>query len=256
MNLFYDTKPAGSIDDVLSLYSEKEFRSPMRSTVPMLSWLKHESSTVCKVLQDLGISGDAGLHLEYQVKPGNGKGQASHTDLMVISDEASLAIEAKWTEPHYATVDDWLKEREDQTNRRKVLKGWLALLQKHAGRDLRRKDFSDAVYQTVHRAASACGVPGHFPKMAYLMFQPSTRLNSATPKMIAEDMELLWGLLGCPDSFPFYLIEVQLDPTPAFQKLEPLDKRNPVTAQQVQTALKGDMPLFGFRPPTVTKIRM
>ena len=46
---------------------------------------------VYSLLQDLGMSVDSSLHLEYQVKPQKGSGKASHTDLMVISGEYSLA---------------------------------------------------------------------------------------------------------------------------------------------------------------------
>jgi hypothetical protein len=41
MRLFFDKKPVASFDDVLTLYKTAEFKSPTRSTVPLLSLLRH-----------------------------------------------------------------------------------------------------------------------------------------------------------------------------------------------------------------------
>ncbi len=244
MRIFFDRKPVATIDDALSLYKASEFKSPYRSTVPLLSWLKYEQEMVKSLLHDLYIPENCNLYLEYTVPPQKGKGVASHTDLMVISGESSLAVEAKWTEPRYETVGKWLKKGSNLLNRKDVLTGWLGLLQKHVQHTLHLADFSDAVYQMVHRAASACAA-GKTTKLAYLVFKPSPDPKVADIKTIHDDLSRLWNLLGSPKGFPFYLIEVQLSPTAVFDAIASLPKGNEATNETVQDALCNEQ-LFDF----------
>lgn len=244
MNFYYNKEVISDIDKAIPMYGKLEFSSPTRSTVPLLSWLKHEQPMLSSLLQNLGMSADCNLHLEYKVKPPKGSGKASHTDLMVISGESSLAVEAKWTEPRYETVGEWLKKGANPLNRRDVLTGWLSLLQKHSERTLHVKDFACAVYQMVHRAASACAV-GSNPQLAYLLFKPLLDPKTADIQTIRDDLAHLWGLLGSPKGFPFYLVEVQLSPTAAFDAIASLPKGNEVTDGDVRGALCNE-PLFVF----------
>jgi hypothetical protein len=172
---------------------------------------------------------------------------------MVISGESSLAIEAKWTEPRYETVDKWLTKGSNPHNRRDVLTGWLSLLQKHAIHELRVEDFSDAVYQMVHRAASACAT-GKMPRLAYLVFTPSPDKKTAAISKLLNDLTHLWNLLGNPERFPFYLVEVPLLPTPAFEKIAPLPKGHKETAPPVKAALSGSDRLFKFENYSLTRV--
>ena len=190
------------------------------------------------------MAGDFDQHLEYQVRPPKGNGIASHTDLMIISDDFSLAIEAKWTEPRYKIVSEWIKEGSNPPNRCDVLTGWLGLLQRHAQRTLQVTDFSDAVYQMVHRAASACAVGGH-PRMAYLVFEPSPDPKTADIPSLLDDLAHLSSLLDRPDGFPLFLIEMHLSPTPAFDVIAKLPKGNEATGKAVQDALCNER-LFNF----------
>ena len=208
---------------------------------------------VNSLLQDLGMPADCNLHLEYKVKPGKGSGKASHTDLMIISGESSLAVEAKWTEPRYETVNEWLAKSSNGNNRGDVLTGWLGLLQKYSQHKLHTKDFSGAVYQMVHRAASACAAGGK-PKLAYLVFKPSPDPRAADMRTIHDDLASLWNLLGNPSTFPFYLVELPLSPTAAFDAIALLPKANEATAEKVSTALLENKRLFNFDKYCVTKI--
>lgn len=167
-----------------------------------------------------------------------------HTDIMVISGESSLAVEAKWTEPRYDTVGEWLEKGSNKLNHREVLTGWLSLLQQQAQRTLNVGDFSDAVYQMVHRAASACAAGGN-PQLAYLVFKPSPDPRTADMQTIHDDLTHLWNLLGNPKRFPFYLVEVQLSPTAAFDAIASLPKGNEATNEAVRDALCNE-PLFDF----------
>ena len=254
MNLHYDRTLYSTIAAVIPMYGGSEFQSPTRSTVPLLSWLKHEQPMLSSLLRDFGMPADCNLHLEYEVKPQKGRGMASHTDLMVISGECSLAIEAKWTEPRYKTVSNWLGQGTNPQNRYAVLTGWLGLLQKHAQRTPNVGDFSDAVYQMVHRAASACAAGGN-TKLAYLVFKPSPDPRTADMHVIRDDLTHLWNLLGNPKGFSFYLVEVQLSPTAAFDAIASLPKGNEATAQQVSAALLGSDRLFSFEKYCVTRVR-
>ncbi|MEW5734614.1 MAG: hypothetical protein AB1921_07150 [Thermodesulfobacteriota bacterium] len=256
-------KPISSVDVAVSNYSEKEFRSPMRSTVPLLSWLKHEEPAVRRLLLDLGMPADSSMYLEYQVPVQKGKGVASHTDLMVRSSDCSLAVEAKWTEPRYETVRAWLKKGKAPQNRKDVFEGWLGLLQPRAGRRLAIEDFHGAIYQMVHRAASSCAEINS-PRMVYLVFRDRSRPELKNAEEIKSDMEHLWKLMGRPQDFPFYLVEQPFWPTPAFEEIFKLwkpdktntDKTTPYKeiSENVKSALYGGSKLFSFEKYSVTKI--
>lgn len=251
MSVFFDIAPIAAIDHALPLYKTSEFESPTRSTVPLLSWLKHEPQTVNSVLSALGMPQGCDLHLEYKVKPQKGRGLPSHTDLMALSDMNALAIEAKWTEPRYETVSQWLVNR--GTNAQDVLTGWLNALQPHARHPLNTAAFSDVVYQMLHRAASAC-LSGSNPKMAYLVFEPSPDARTASSRQIEADLKYLRGLLGNPKSFPFFLIRVSLSQSRGFHAIAPLPKKQPSTAKQVIAALSGGSPLFCYSSFSVIRI--
>ena len=247
MNLFFAETEINTIDKtLLSKYGTKEFKSPTRSTVALLSWLKHEPLMVTALLRYMAMSDNCELHLEYQVQHQAGIGQASHTDLMVIAGESAIAIEAKWTEPRYDTVAKWLEK--GSSNRQNVLEGWLGMLSKKYD-----SKFDKAIYQMVHRAASASKT-GSKPGLAYLVFKPSPAPKAATSLQIYEDLKCLRTELGNPAGFPFYMIEVYMTPTDAFKAIELLSKGQDTTADQVRAALSGDKPLFTFDKFCVTKI--
>jgi hypothetical protein len=251
MSLLFDIKPIDTVDDAVHLYDDGGLASPTRSTVPLLSWLKHERPMVDFVLRKVGMPALCNLHLEYKVKPQKGRGKASHTDLMVISGKSSLAIEAKWTEPRYDTISRWLNRK--GLNAQNVLDGWLGLLQEYAQCPLQQAAFSNAVYQVVHRAASACKA-GKIPTLAYLVFKSSRDPKTADIQTIRDDLTRLSCLLGSPEQFPFYLVEVQLTPTDAFAAIASLPKGKEATEQQVRAALHGSDPLFSFEKPCVTRV--
>lgn len=78
MNVHYDKEIISDIDKAVTMYGEKEFQSPTRSTVPLLSWLKYEQTMVSLLLRDMGMPADYNLHLEYTVVPQQGVGVASY----------------------------------------------------------------------------------------------------------------------------------------------------------------------------------
>lgn len=244
MRFFFDKHPVSQINDLIALYKPGEFESPTRSTVPLFSLLQHGGAVWGEIAGEFAAEGGAGeMHLEFTVEPPQGTGQPSHTDVMLINANRAFALEAKWTEPRYDTVGEWLGKGTNPDNRRMVMCGWLSLL-RPCTRPLHVEAFTDAVYQMVHRAASAC-VAGRAPAMAYIQFSP---LPDATPPDIARlkcDLAHLHHLLGDPTGFPFHLIEVEVSPTATFKRIKALPKGSAETARTVRAVL-GKEPLFEF----------
>jgi hypothetical protein len=238
--LYFGTKPLRQVDESLPFYGADEFKSPTRSTVPLLSLLKH-GGAVWKCIAD-ELTDDASsirAHLEFQVQSPGGRGKPSHTDLMLLAGEHTVAIEAKWTEPRYEIVGKWRSTQ----NRREVLDGWLSLIQPFALVPLRSDNVASAVYQMVHRAASACH-DGRIPKLVYLQFTPLPDGSAQKPTLI-QDLAHLHAAIGAPTAFPFWLVEVWLEHTDAFEALRFLPKGSATTANAVTEALRNG-PLFRF----------
>jgi hypothetical protein len=244
MRLFFNQKPVAFVDNALDLYKPSEFASATRSTVPLISLLKHGSEVWATITKELSAAAPSSeMHLEFTVKPPKGCGKASHTDVMLIQGNRSVAFEAKWTEPQYDRASKWLFGGDDPENRRLVMSGWLSLLQPHSTRTLRLEDLGAAIYQMVHRAASACYV-GPNPTLAYIQFCPLA--NGCYPDvMLMNDLSYFHNLLGAPDEFPFWLVEVVAKPTQTFETIRGLTRGLRDTAKEIHRALCNG-PLFEF----------
>jgi Domain of unknown function (DUF6946) len=251
---YYSGRPDAvqSISDAIPLYGDKEFESPTRSTIPMLSLLIHSPDTFHKITNQLGLNSDHDMFLEYPVRPPEGQGSPSQTDLMLKSNSGALAIEAKWTEPMYKTVESWLKSV-NESNGKDVLNGWLSLLQKRVKKKLVPADFNDAIYQMVHRAASAAAC-GSDSRLAYFLFKPSPDRQAATFDDIKEKLCVLWDKLGKPETFPFYVVEIEMASLDAYESIRHLAKGQETTSALVTAALKGESPLFAFESFRVERI--
>lgn len=235
--LHFDRKPMRDFDDLLGRYASDEFASPFRSTVPLLSLIQDRPDVFSAILVACQIHEPADIHLEYTVRSPRGNGKPSHTDVIVRANDETLAIEAKWSEPLYQTVGKWLGESKVDHNRWKVMTGWLELLQPHATSRLIVDDFRGAVYQMVHRAASACSMSKR-PNLAYLHFTPPPGRGAATADEYLADMTRLHDLLGNPAGFPFRLVDVQATPTAAFAAIAGLPKGSVETSDPVRRALR------------------
>lgn len=242
---YFDRVRVSSFAHLLECYDRKEFLSPTRSTVPLLSLVKSAALAWQSTLATIGMSGEVAAHFEFCVAPPLGSGLPSHTDIMLVTDTDALAIEAKWTEPRYDTVGQWLQKGRNSQNRREVLQGWLNLLQPFAKRQLEIADMSGAVYQMVHRAASACAVERN-PKLAYLQFTPLPNGKSSCGQ-VAADLAHLYGLMGLPENFRFHLIEMELHPTSDYTPIINLPKGAESTKASVLSALAMTTP-FRFTP--------
>lgn len=250
--MHYDKEIVDDLSAALLRYPETEFISPTRSTLPLLALLKDAHSNLESLLVGLGMNANSNLHLEYTVKPPKGRGKPSHTDLMVRWQTDTLALEAEWTEPRYPTVAEWANKGRVLDNRERIMRGWLDLLQPHSSRVLNLNDFSAAVYQMVHRAASACYMAKQ-PRLAYLHFIPDPSGLSATSEQYLSDLKHLKDLMGHPKGFSFYLIDVEIKPTAAFEQIRDLPRDTPETASAVRAALQNG-PLFEFSDPHLNTI--
>lgn len=266
MRFFFNQKPVPP-GGWLAEFSSKDLASPTRSTVPLLDALRSEplADFLPALLDeaDLMMEG-VNLHFEYQVKAGRGRGKASHTDLMAIDavpvSRRSLAIEAKWTEPRYANVTDWLKRGTSLDNRRQVVRGWLDQIEPHAAGLLAVDDCDGLIYQMVHRAASAaaaCGIDG-LPAMAYLVFHVADPKDDAKAEShLADyraDLRRFRSVIGNAEGFPFFLASVPLELTEAFRAVVDLKKGDPATGRAIRHLLAhARAPLFHFRKPRIER---
>jgi len=246
MTLFFDKQAVGHVDDLLPLYGPMEFASPTRSTVPLFSLLKHGDgiwASIVRLVAGEGCSTD--LHVEYTVAPTNGTGKPSHTDVMLRKGSFAVAVEAKWTEPRYHTVQEWLLGGANLENRRAVMTGWLSLLESRVGRVLQLHNFDNAVYQMVHRAASACAVSTS-PAMAYLQFSPLPNNTLPNIAQLKKDILNLQDLLGNTTALPLYLLVVEVEASAEFLQISELPRGSASTATEVKAMLRKKS-LFNFK---------
>lgn len=68
-----------TIAEAVPRYGRKEFESATRSTVPMLSLLRHNSDLFNEIIQQLDFPLEYELILEHTVRPQKGRGKASHS---------------------------------------------------------------------------------------------------------------------------------------------------------------------------------
>ncbi len=251
-SLHHGSQSVCSVDDTYDLYAKKEFKSPHRSTIPLLSWLKHEETAVGKLLDEFGISRTCSLHLEYGVNCPLDNKPTSQTDLMVLSEITSLAIECKWTEPVKTTAEEWYDEV-DEENGPLVLQGWLQLLQRVAEPTLLHAHFSQVVNQMIHRAASAC-LAGQQPQLVYLIFRPSMFDFTTNKRVIRDELAHLWRVLGRPKDFPFSIVEIDIKYTSQYEPLAKLPKNSDETAAKVKEALLSSKRLFEFGKPMIERL--
>jgi hypothetical protein len=254
-NLYFDRKLVPNFPALLHLYDRDEFDSPHRSTVPLMALVK-DKNTLHKILADCQASMPVDFHFEFKVDHrSEGRGKPSHTDLMVVSDTACIAIESKWTEPTYENIASWLSKGTD--NREKVLKGWLALLSPQS-MPPSSAEIADCEYQMVHRAASACATASSFvlkkrPMLAYFKFiSRDMPLSAASTEYYRTALALLHSRLRLTD-FPTFLVEIQMAPTEQFGPIANLPKATPTTGNSVRSALQ-QTSLFNFLSYKVEQI--
>jgi len=208
--VYFNTEKIMSIDTILNRYNKNEFKSPYRSTIPLLALFKQNPSCFDKFANELSdVNADFIFEAKTPVK--YGKGPASSTDLMIIGQNTCIAIEAKRTEPKYITVNKWLKESK---NGKDVLKGWLEYIEDYTGVKLEKDQIINFPYQMVHRVASACS---NSSKKAYV-FYIGFDLKDNMKEYYSQKLNDFSGLLL--DKIPMKLICYNIIKNDLQEKLE------------------------------------
>ena len=221
--------------------AHESLNSERTSSLPLAQFWKEENlkdrvknlETICPGITILPAGSE--LYFEYgiSVPDGYGRGKASMTDLMIISKQHAIAIEAKYTEvaKRYETIKSWLKKssKADDNNRVKVLNGWLKYISEANCFAANLKDservsqIKNVPYQLVHRIASACAVANRMnvsPAVIYQIFYDKETCKKAAK--FATNLLHSWiNDLGLKSDFKFYAIGV-----PTYYKPQKVTKLN------------------------------
>jgi hypothetical protein len=242
-----------SVPDYDSLVEQPfDLKSPFRSTVPHLAYWSNPDERLAELEKLLGLSlgGDPVLAFEHTVPPAKGQGNASHTDLMIVSSQTAVGMEAKYTEGEYDLVSAWLGEPPSE-NKRLVLEGWLDLIARATGPQLRVEQVKDCTYQFIHRTASVCSVGAERWAVVYHGFD----LTEDRRRYYLAQLTRLAGLIAAPDKLRFFLLTNTMTKSPAYADLQAKWRANEGRdfAQDIRRLL-GQRNVAAFHDPVVTTI--
>lgn len=235
MSSYYYGKPGkqdwANVADVFAAH--ESLKSKKTSSLPLVQFWQDDDGFQNRVnalqsrLGDVGImTSESMLCFEYgvSVPRGFGRGKASMTDLMIITPENVIAIEAKYTEylkSKYEPLYRWLKDSKTDDfskNKLDVLAGWLKYIVDFGGVD-NLPDIKDFVmkdevkkipYQLIHRIASACAVAKEGDKKAivvYQLFYDCDQKNKI--REFSDKLHKAVCALGINDRIKFYVIGVE-----------------------------------------------
>lgn len=145
-----------NIEDLIQHYGKREFSSPLRSTIPLISLFFYNTTELKKIIPSFKNQ-DFDCMFEYETKVQKGKGKSFFTDLMIFNNEKAFGIEAKRTEGKYQSAEKWLNSKSKE-NRLQVLSGWLDLINARCKTSLKINDVKFLPYQMIHRFASVCKI--------------------------------------------------------------------------------------------------
>jgi len=208
--VYYKDEKINSFNEIIDKYGKNEFKSPFRSTVPLLVLFKSEAWNNFGLIADSDMD-NIKYFFEYETKVIKGKGRASCTDLMIISNDICIAVEAKRTEPPYASVMRWLGNSE---NKKLVLEGWLEIIEAKTKKTIDIQLINDLPYQLIHRVASACSKERDNTNIVYLVFD----LNKPQKDYYLKSINSFSKLLG--NSITIQLICLDIDKLDEQKRLE------------------------------------
>ncbi len=243
---------ATRFETLLNAYPADEFASPSRSTVPLLAYFKPAEQRLRELSSLLGLplGEEATLTFESTLDVQGGRGRPSQTDLLITTEDHTIAVEAKYTEPHYETVAQWLNVPSAE-NRRLVLDGWLNVIRKATGRkSLSAKDVSECTYQMVHRTASACFPRDLESAVVYLCFSTTQEIQQGYQKRLSRLSDIIGGGLLTVE---FLLITINIKPKPQYEDLQKAwQDGNRDLSSAVKQGLRNDT-LMDFDTPFLTR---
>jgi hypothetical protein len=213
--LSYERQPVASMSDLVSGLPADAISSPRRSTVPLLDYWRDAEARLASMWDALGITQAIieELGFEYPTPVLAGRGKASFTDLMVIADVAAVAIEAKYTEPRYETVAEWLGATPSE-NRKAVLGGWLTAINRAVRGEVLIDHVRDLPYQMIHRTASVCCIDRPMRIVLYQVFG-----EHAAPHY-EDDLRRLATILKPAANLQFWLQVCPLHRSPQMMDIE------------------------------------
>ncbi|NEW79030.1 MAG: hypothetical protein GZ086_06295 [Gelidibacter sp.] len=171
MMIYYKKLKLESIDNIYNRYNSKEFKSPYRSTIPLIALFKSNQILNWGLVNPLNEM-DLKFVFEFETPVNKGKGLPSCTDLMIEYPNSCIVIEAKRTEPPYKKVKKWLS---NSINKKLVLEGWLELINNYTGLKIDLAEIIDLPYQLIHRVASACSLKKQQTEIIYIGFDLNER---------------------------------------------------------------------------------
>jgi len=218
------------IDEMIVQCNSKEFKSPFRSTIPLLILYRNQPRFCFNLLEN---TDEASFCFEYETKVAKGKGRSSCTDLMIKSPETCIAVEAKWTEAPYKTVKTWLGNSE---NKNQVLEGWIEMIFNYTGVKVTFESISNLPYQLIHRVASACFLNRPNTHVVYLCFDLDKSKTKYYNNILNHFSEIISKRVN------FHVISMHLDKFDEQKKLEAewkLKKTRDVSTQVI-TGIKNN----------------
>lgn len=197
----YKKESFETLNDLILNYNKNEFKSPYRSTIPLLILFKLNPNISFGLVKS-SEEKKAKYTLEFETPVIKGKGRSSCTDLMIEYPHACITVEAKRTEPPYIIVSKWLKESK---NKRLVLEGWIEVISKHTGIQFDINSVLNLPYQLIHRVASACKLSKTQTNIVYVGFD----LTKNKTKYYSDSLTIFSGILE--NKINFYLARYKIE---------------------------------------------
>jgi hypothetical protein len=192
---------------------DKEFTNLTRSTVPLVCYWRDRTRALATLAKALDLPDLASAQIEFEAETASvGRAEASHTDVMVRSPTASVAIEAKWSEPVYQTVARWKARVQKPLP---VIAHWLKRIRPFA-EPPESDGVSGLIYQMLHRCASACEPGCEVAAMVYQVFTDSEHRADPYEKSLKEFVETIRPTRR----LRVRLIEVPMKKTPQYHVVE------------------------------------
>lgn len=251
MRFHYGLPDGTDFETLVAEFPDSEFPNLTRSTVPMLAWWKSFDSRIEYLSEELDASklAEATACFEYTVKPPKGRGTASHTDLMLTTNETVVGVEAKHTEGMYPPIGTWLEKGTSRDNREKVLEGWLGLIENRTGATCDRIAANNVVYQMLHRLASVCSIDADAHHVVYQLF------GDKHADAYKSELETLAHVCAVKDRVGVWLLTIPMRPSTANRKLETrLVTVDNDDAPELIRATLIDSDLFEFDRPSIMRV--
>ena len=181
LNYFFG-EPDNSYNSVLDNLAHTEVHTCETSSIPLADfWHPRNEKSISQLIDLLGLDLDLDKMqkcFEYPVfaeKNGKQIGKPSMTDLMLIDNQYRIAIEGKYTENLYESIEKWKKNIKKNSNKPDVLSSWYDYIKEYSNFDEsdNRQIEHEVVYQFLHRTASACfkcDERGQNPILIYQLF--------------------------------------------------------------------------------------